>query len=89
MGFYKGATMGQNKKIYMDKAKNYKKEPITFGEDRLIRIGEVCEICGFSTATQWRLQKSGEFPKKVRVSKGIVAWKLKEVINFLETRERK
>lgn len=43
----------------------------------------------FSHATLWRKVKSGEFPKPVKLSERITAWKTSEVNAWLESKTQK
>lgn len=42
--------------------------------DRLVRLPEVRDRTGLSTATIYRKVDSGDFPPKVRLSANVVAW---------------
>jgi predicted DNA-binding transcriptional regulator AlpA len=41
---------------------------------RFFRIKEVCERTGLSRTTIWRLEKRGEFPRRIQLSKGRVGF---------------
>jgi len=56
--------------------------------DRVVRRKQLLEIIGVSGATQWRMEKAGLFPARVRLGKGSVGWHLAEVEKWLENRER-
>lgn len=43
-------------------------------------------ILPFSSATLWRKVKDGSFPKPVKLSDRITAWRTDEVRSWLETR---
>jgi prophage regulatory protein len=51
--------------------------------DRFVSWPEVRLITGLSRTTIWRLQKTGEFPKAVRISPGRIAWRASEVTAWL------
>lgn len=44
-------------------------------------------MCGFSDATRHRLEVSGQFPRRRKLSKSRVGWKLSEIEEFLASRE--
>jgi prophage regulatory protein len=56
--------------------------------DVLIRIDDVCRITGLSTPTIYRLMGQQKFPRPVKITTTARAWKLSEVSNWLESRER-
>lgn len=56
--------------------------------DKVIRRKELLQIIGVSAATQWRLEKAGLFPRRIRVGRGAVGWHLAEVEEWLKTRGR-
>jgi predicted DNA-binding transcriptional regulator AlpA len=39
------------------------------------RAPAVCERYGFSVPTLWRKSKEGTFPKPIKLSAGVTAWK--------------
>lgn len=56
--------------------------------DRIIRRNQMLELVGISRATQWRMEKAGLFPTRVKVGKWAVGWHLEEVEEWLRVRER-
>ena len=46
------------------------------------------ELVGVSRVTQWRMEREGLFPARVRVGKSSVGWHLDEVEEWLKGRER-
>jgi len=56
--------------------------------DKVIRRRELLQMIGVSAATQWRLEKAGLFPRRIRVGRGAVGWHLAEVEEWLKTRGR-
>ena len=56
--------------------------------DKLIRRRQVLEIIGLSHTTQWRLERAGKFPARVRLGTGSVGWHLAEVEEGVRERER-
>ena len=57
-------------------------------QDRLIRFDEVHRLTSLGRTTVWELEQKREFPARLRLGKQVVAWKLSEVIEFIETRQR-
>ena len=53
---------------------------------RLIREKEVLKLTGLSRSTLHRMVDAGEFPPPVRTSRRSVAWRLREVLAWLESR---
>lgn len=43
-------------------------------KDRLLPWYRVQEVAGFSRSTAWRMQRTGQFPRPVRISPGRVGW---------------
>ena len=50
----------------------------------LIRIREVRRRTGFSRSTIWRLERRGEFPRRVKLGPNSVAWYLAEVEGWIK-----
>jgi predicted DNA-binding transcriptional regulator AlpA len=44
------------------------------------RIKSVIPIYGMSAATIWRKVKDGTFPKPVKLSAGVTAWKIEDLL---------
>ena len=40
----------------------------------------------FSSATLWRMVKSGDFPAPVKLSERVTAWRIKDVREWMDTR---
>jgi prophage regulatory protein len=55
---------------------------------RLLRFGDVRQRTGLSRSTIWRLERSGSFPKRVKVSVNVVAWREDEVSEWIASRLR-
>ncbi len=55
--------------------------------DRIIRAKEVQEMIGISRTTLWRMEKKGEFPRRVSLGVGSVGWRLGEVKQWINQRE--
>ena len=45
------------------------------------------EIGDLSRSTVWRLEKQGQFPKRVQLSPNCVGWRKSEVLDWLASRE--
>lgn len=54
---------------------------------RFLRIDEVVEKIGLSRPTIWRLEQTGEFPKRRQLGKNSVAWLEEEVEEWMRKRE--
>ncbi len=54
---------------------------------RFLRIDEVIDKVGLSRPTIWRLEQSGEFPKRRQLGKNSVAWLEEEVEEWMRERE--
>ena len=53
---------------------------------RLLRFGEVRQRTGLSRSTIWRMERSGVFPKRVKVSVNVVAWRGDEVTEWIASK---
>ena len=56
--------------------------------DRLIRRKQLLGLIGVSRTTQWRLERAGKFPARVKLGTGSVGWHLAEVEEWVRGRER-
>ena len=56
--------------------------------DRIVRRNQLLQLIGVSSTTQWRMERAGQFPARVKIGKGLVGWHLVEVEKWLEGRER-
>lgn len=56
--------------------------------DKVVRRKQLLELIGVSSATQWRLERAGLFPRRFRLGIGAVGWHLTEVEEWLRNRER-
>ena len=57
-------------------------------ERGLWREADVARYTGLSRSTRWKLEKQGEFPRRVRISVRAVAWCAHEIIFWAESRPR-
>ncbi|MCO6060386.1 AlpA family transcriptional regulator [Pseudomonas sp. MOB-449] len=55
-------------------------------QERFLRFGAVAEIIGLSRSTIWRLEKEGDFPKRVKLGGKSVAWRLSELNLWMSAR---
>jgi prophage regulatory protein len=55
---------------------------------KLIRRDVVLDRCGVSNASQWRMEKRGEFPARVKLTGTLVGWYEDEVEAWINTRQR-
>jgi prophage regulatory protein len=53
---------------------------------KMLREREVKQITGLSRCTRWRLERRGEFPKRVSLTQRCVAWPEAEILAWLEKR---
>lgn len=56
--------------------------------DRLIRRKQLLGLIGLSYTTQWRMERAGQFPARVKLGTGSVGWHLAEVEEWVRSRER-
>ena len=55
--------------------------------DEIVRPRNLPPITGLSRSTTFRLEKLGQFPKRVKLSAGAVGYRLSEVMAWLEARQ--
>lgn len=46
----------------------------------------VMEKTGLSKSTRWRLEKAGQFPKKVQLSSRATGWRADEIMEWVRSR---
>lgn len=57
--------------------------------DRLIRLPELLALCGgIGASTVRRLELHSNFPKRLKISTNVVAWRLKEVVDWVQSRQQ-
>jgi len=56
--------------------------------EMLLRIETVCAITGLSVPTVYRLMSQGGFPRPVKLTGYARAWKLSDIMAWIDTRER-
>ena len=55
---------------------------------QILRRREVTARTGLSRTTLWRLERSGRFPQRIRLSRNAVGWYAQEVTRWLADRPR-
>jgi len=58
------------------------------GRPRLLRQWDVLRMLPFSGSTLWRLVRDDRFPRPLKLSSRINAWRTDEVEAWLEARDR-
>lgn len=53
----------------------------------IIRPRYLQALTGLSRTTIWRLERAGEFPKRIKLSSGAVGYKLDEIQAWIDSRE--
>jgi len=64
-----------------------KTPPATLPESGYIRVNELIKLIPFSASTVWRKAKSGSFPKPIKLSEQITAWRCEDVRAWMENTE--
>jgi predicted DNA-binding transcriptional regulator AlpA len=54
----------------------------------ILRTAEVVRLTGLSRTTLWRLERSRDFPSRVRLGANSVGWREDEVRNWIDSRPR-
>jgi prophage regulatory protein len=58
----------------------------THSSPRLIRLAEVQDLTGLAVSTLYKRIAAGEFPPPVHLGGRAVAWREREVLDWVETR---
>jgi prophage regulatory protein len=53
---------------------------------KILRIQDVKNITGLSSATIWRMEKSGAFPLRRQIGPHSVGWLSSELLQWIESR---
>ncbi len=61
--------------------------PATLPETGYIRINQLIKIIPFSACTIWRKSKNGSFPKPVKLSEQVTAWRVDDVRAWMQATE--
>ena len=56
------------------------------GNGLVWREPKVKKESGLSKSTRWRLEKAGEFPKKIQLGPRAVGWRSDEIIEWVKAR---
>ena len=56
--------------------------------DRIVRPTEARRVFGVSRATLWRMQKRGDIPAPLRISRGAVGWRASTIADILDQWQR-
>jgi prophage regulatory protein len=56
-------------------------------KNRLIGSAELRQLVPFSDAHFWRLERAGEFPRRIKLGGQRVGWYLAEVLAWIEARK--
>ncbi|EGQ8447177.1 TPA: helix-turn-helix transcriptional regulator [Vibrio alginolyticus] len=57
-----------------------------YKNDRLVRESERRLITSISRSQAWKLEKQGLYPKRVKLGSRSIAWRLSELLDWVETR---
>ncbi|MGL4318213.1 MAG: helix-turn-helix transcriptional regulator [Pseudomonas sp.] len=55
-------------------------------QDRFLRFGAVADMIGLSRSTIWRMEREGNFPKRVQLGSKSVAWRLSDLNDWMSAR---
>lgn len=55
-------------------------------DDSIIRQSEACNITGLSKTTIWRMEKKGDFPKRIQLGSNSVGWLKSEIFEWIDSR---
>ncbi len=53
---------------------------------KMLRPRQVRDLTGLSRVTLWRLEKKGQFPKRVQLTERCVGWRAQEIVDWLTER---
>lgn len=53
---------------------------------RIVRPVQLAEMLSVSTVTLWRMEKRGELPPRIKISKGVVGWVESEINEWIKNR---
>jgi len=54
--------------------------------NRFVRENECKLITGLSRTRRWELERKGKFPKRIKLSERAVAWRLSDLMSWMEER---
>ncbi len=55
--------------------------------ERIIRVKELQALTSLSRSTLWRLRQTSDFPPSIRLSPGVIGWRLSSVEEWLKSKE--
>ncbi len=53
----------------------------------VVRMSRLVEMIGLSRSTIWKLLSEGQFPNPIRLGSRSIAWRVKDVEEWLQSRE--
>lgn len=56
-------------------------------ETRIICAAELRQLVPFSDSYFWRLEKAGQFPRRIKIGQHRVGWALNEILAWIEARK--
>jgi prophage regulatory protein len=54
--------------------------------DRMLRWPEVRQMVGLSRTTVWRMERTGQFPRRLQLTERITAWPESTITSWLASR---
>ncbi|MBR1250006.1 AlpA family phage regulatory protein [Bradyrhizobium sp. AUGA SZCCT0169] len=57
------------------------------GDQRIIGSAELRKLVPFSDAHFWRLERSGGFPRRIKLGTHRIGWDLNEVLDWIDARK--
>jgi prophage regulatory protein len=57
------------------------------GTSNIVRPRDLPALTGLSRTTIWRLERTGDFPKRIRLSAGAVGYKMADIQTWLDSRQ--
>ncbi len=54
----------------------------------ILRTNDVTQKTGLSRTTLWRLERKGDFPKRIRLGANSVGWREEEIEAWIDRRPR-
>jgi len=76
--------MGKSEETPIVSRKTFSKR----GNMKILNLKEVIEKIGLSTTTIWRLERKGEFPKRIKLSPNRRGWEDTQIQEWMATRPR-
>ncbi len=57
-------------------------------DSKLLTQKQVVDLVGLSRTTIWRLERAGQFPRRLQVSTKAVRWNQSEILDWINSRPR-